>query len=266
MRSCVPAGPGVVNISMLLGSILTWGVLWPYITKKAGDWYPAGLSSTNFAGLYGYKVFITVSERLPIWLFAARPCAPHSCCRRNPRNVDRPPPVCSPPPPCSQIALMLGDGAYNLVKVFGMSLLAFVRLQREARARRMAEALANDPANWDPTTGAPKTAALTHAKVQELASKQERSVVLSSAQSGPVKRKAGGKSGAEAPLPGALDEAAEIKSTDDKDLLVRCVSLGLHQQPCTHRTRAQHGAPRHGSTHAPHQPARRVVHSPSLLS
>lgn len=29
--------------------------MWPLISKKEGDWYPAGLSSTDFAGLYGYK-------------------------------------------------------------------------------------------------------------------------------------------------------------------------------------------------------------------
>lgn len=29
--------------------------MWPLISKKEGDWYPAGLSSTDFRGLYGYK-------------------------------------------------------------------------------------------------------------------------------------------------------------------------------------------------------------------
>lgn len=41
---------------MLLGAIISWGILWPELTKKAGDWYPAGLTSKNFKGLFGYKV------------------------------------------------------------------------------------------------------------------------------------------------------------------------------------------------------------------
>lgn len=48
--------PHIVNVSMLLGSILTWGWLWPYIDGKAGEWYPEGLKEHNFKGLFGYKV------------------------------------------------------------------------------------------------------------------------------------------------------------------------------------------------------------------
>jgi uncharacterized oligopeptide transporter (OPT) family protein len=66
--------PHIVNISVLLGAILSWALMWPLIQKHQGDWYPAGLSSTNFKGLYGYKVFIA-------------------------------------------IALILGDGLYNVVKI-----------------------------------------------------------------------------------------------------------------------------------------------------
>lgn len=29
--------------------------MWPLISNKEGDWYPSGLSSTDFRGLYGYK-------------------------------------------------------------------------------------------------------------------------------------------------------------------------------------------------------------------
>ncbi|KAG5254370.1 oligopeptide transporter OPT family protein [Salix suchowensis] len=52
----------------------SWGFLWPFITHHAGTWYPADLSSNDFKGLYGYKVFIA-------------------------------------------IALILGDGLYNLIKI-----------------------------------------------------------------------------------------------------------------------------------------------------
>lgn len=53
--------PHIVNCSTLLGAIISWGILWPYISTKAGDWYPADLGSNDFKGLYGYKVFISVS-------------------------------------------------------------------------------------------------------------------------------------------------------------------------------------------------------------
>ncbi|KAI4366780.1 hypothetical protein MLD38_022609 [Melastoma candidum] len=53
--------PHIVNCSVLLGSIISWGFLWPFISKHAGDWYPADLGSNDFKGLYGYKVFIAIS-------------------------------------------------------------------------------------------------------------------------------------------------------------------------------------------------------------
>ncbi|KAL8199503.1 hypothetical protein R6Q57_013071 [Mikania cordata] len=66
--------PHIVNCSVLLGAILSCGLLWPFISRHAGDWYPAGLDKDDFKGLYGYKVFMA-------------------------------------------IALILGDGFYNLVKI-----------------------------------------------------------------------------------------------------------------------------------------------------
>ncbi|OVA09593.1 Oligopeptide transporter [Macleaya cordata] len=53
--------PHIVNCSVLLGAIISWGFLWPFIAKHAGDWYPADLGSNDFKGLYGYKVFIAIS-------------------------------------------------------------------------------------------------------------------------------------------------------------------------------------------------------------
>ncbi|GAB2225986.1 hypothetical protein Droror1_Dr00021768 [Drosera rotundifolia] len=70
--------PHIVNCSVLFGAILSWGFLWPFITKHAGDWYPADLGSNDFKGLYGYKVFIA-------------------------------------------IALILGDGLYNLIKIIAVT-------------------------------------------------------------------------------------------------------------------------------------------------
>ena len=48
--------PHIVNVSMMLGAIITWGFLWPFIASKAGEWYPADLNEHNFSGLFGYKV------------------------------------------------------------------------------------------------------------------------------------------------------------------------------------------------------------------
>ncbi|KAG6659754.1 probable metal-nicotianamine transporter YSL6 isoform X1 [Carya illinoinensis] len=53
--------PHIVNCSVLLGAIISWGFLWPFISQYAGDWYPADLESNNVKGLYGYKVFIAIS-------------------------------------------------------------------------------------------------------------------------------------------------------------------------------------------------------------
>lgn len=53
--------PHIVNCSVLLGSIISWGFLWPFISQRAGDWYPSNLESNDFKGLYGYKVFIAIS-------------------------------------------------------------------------------------------------------------------------------------------------------------------------------------------------------------
>ncbi|XWS58846.1 hypothetical protein CRYUN_Cryun08bG0068900 [Craigia yunnanensis] len=53
--------PYIINISVLLGGILSWGLMWPLIETRKGDWYPAGLPSSNMHGLQGYKVFIAIA-------------------------------------------------------------------------------------------------------------------------------------------------------------------------------------------------------------
>ncbi|GFS34338.1 YELLOW STRIPE like 6 [Actinidia rufa] len=55
IQTCVVACYGLA-FSVLLGAIISWGVLWPYISQHAGDWYPADLGSNDFKGLYGYKL------------------------------------------------------------------------------------------------------------------------------------------------------------------------------------------------------------------
>ncbi|KAK9925646.1 hypothetical protein M0R45_022917 [Rubus argutus] len=53
--------PHIVNISVLLGGILSWGLMWPLILKKRGDWYSADLGLQSMNGLQAYKVFIAIA-------------------------------------------------------------------------------------------------------------------------------------------------------------------------------------------------------------
>ncbi|KAI5066988.1 hypothetical protein GOP47_0017516 [Adiantum capillus-veneris] len=72
--------PHLINVSLLLGGILSWGLMWPLLEKKAGNWYPAdAVEGSKLEGLYGYKVLVA-------------------------------------------IAIILGDGLYNLVKISAITL------------------------------------------------------------------------------------------------------------------------------------------------
>ncbi|CAN6709308.1 unnamed protein product [Malus baccata var. baccata] len=51
----------LVNLSLLIGAILSWGVMWPLIRGLKGEWFPATLSESSMKSLNGYKVFISIS-------------------------------------------------------------------------------------------------------------------------------------------------------------------------------------------------------------
>lgn len=53
--------PHIVNLSLLLGAVLSYGLLWPLINLLKGDWFPENLEETNMKSLYGYKVFLSVA-------------------------------------------------------------------------------------------------------------------------------------------------------------------------------------------------------------
>eukprot|EP00249_Psilotum_nudum_P019051 c27075_g2_i1 orf=94-2274(+) len=53
--------PHLINCSLLLGSIISWGLMWPLINNHSGSWYPSGLKTSDLRGLNGYKVFIAIS-------------------------------------------------------------------------------------------------------------------------------------------------------------------------------------------------------------
>ncbi|XP_071691285.1 probable metal-nicotianamine transporter YSL12 [Rutidosis leptorrhynchoides] len=61
--------PYMVNISLLLGAILSWGIMWPIIETKKGIWYSANLSASSLHGIQGYRVFLAVATMLGDGLF-----------------------------------------------------------------------------------------------------------------------------------------------------------------------------------------------------
>ncbi|KAG6656213.1 hypothetical protein CIPAW_04G006700 [Carya illinoinensis] len=53
--------PYLINISLLVGAVLSWGIMWPLIDARKGSWYPAELSPSSLHGLQGYRVFIAIA-------------------------------------------------------------------------------------------------------------------------------------------------------------------------------------------------------------
>ncbi|KAL2482949.1 putative metal-nicotianamine transporter YSL7 [Forsythia ovata] len=53
--------PHIVNVSVLIGGILSWGIMWPLIETRKGHWYAADLDPDSMQGLKGYKVFIAIA-------------------------------------------------------------------------------------------------------------------------------------------------------------------------------------------------------------
>ncbi|KAG8381093.1 hypothetical protein BUALT_Bualt06G0086400 [Buddleja alternifolia] len=51
----------LVNLSLLLGAVLSWGVMWPLISEKKGDWFPQNIKESSMKSLNGYKVFISIA-------------------------------------------------------------------------------------------------------------------------------------------------------------------------------------------------------------
>ncbi|XP_057795501.1 probable metal-nicotianamine transporter YSL7 [Salvia miltiorrhiza] len=53
--------PRIINVSLLVGGIISWGIMWPLIETRKGSWYSADLPSSSLQGLQGYKVFIGIA-------------------------------------------------------------------------------------------------------------------------------------------------------------------------------------------------------------
>ncbi|KAL6132239.1 hypothetical protein ACLB2K_070610 [Fragaria x ananassa] len=51
----------LVNLSLLLGAVLSWGIMWPLIKGLKGEWFPATLSESSMKSVNGYKVFVSIA-------------------------------------------------------------------------------------------------------------------------------------------------------------------------------------------------------------
>ncbi|KAL9274099.1 Metal-nicotianamine transporter YSL3-like protein [Drosera capensis] len=51
----------LVNLSLLLGAVLSWGIMWPLIGGLKGTWFPSTLPESSMKSLNGYKVFISIA-------------------------------------------------------------------------------------------------------------------------------------------------------------------------------------------------------------
>ncbi|CAH9100047.1 unnamed protein product [Cuscuta europaea] len=61
--------PYMVNVSLLIGAVISWGILWPWIETKKGVWYAADLPASSLHGIQGYRVFLAISMMLGDGLF-----------------------------------------------------------------------------------------------------------------------------------------------------------------------------------------------------
>lgn len=53
-----------VNLSLLLGAVVSYGMMWPLIGRLKGDWFPADIPESSMKSLNGYKV-------LPLFCFSS---------------------------------------------------------------------------------------------------------------------------------------------------------------------------------------------------
>ncbi|KAG9142873.1 hypothetical protein Leryth_005617 [Lithospermum erythrorhizon] len=51
----------IVNLSLLFGAVLSWGVMYPLLKNLKGEWFPADVSEESMKSLNGYKVFISIA-------------------------------------------------------------------------------------------------------------------------------------------------------------------------------------------------------------
>lgn len=71
--------PHIVNLSLLFGAVISWGLMWPLIGRLEGDWFPADLPESSMRSLNGYKVTRYICNLLLLFLNILT-CAHDSLC------------------------------------------------------------------------------------------------------------------------------------------------------------------------------------------
>ncbi|KAL7608262.1 hypothetical protein Lser_V15G12144 [Lactuca serriola] len=71
--------PYLINVSLLVGAVISWGLMWPLINLREGDWYPKGLGSSSLHGIQGYRVFIGIAMILGDGLYNFFKVLGHTC-------------------------------------------------------------------------------------------------------------------------------------------------------------------------------------------
>lgn len=56
----------IVNLSLLLGAVVSWGIMWPLISELRGEWYSSSLPESSMSSLQGYKVGTSLEKNLTI--------------------------------------------------------------------------------------------------------------------------------------------------------------------------------------------------------
>ena len=55
----------------MIGAVLSWGIAWPLLANREGDWYPAGLASHSFRGLFACELALLL-PRLVNWCLSTK--------------------------------------------------------------------------------------------------------------------------------------------------------------------------------------------------
>lgn len=93
----------IVNLSLLLGAVLSWGIMWPLISDLKEDWFSGSIPKSSMRSLQGYKV-----HHIKFFAFTMY---------KNLCAVSAHIYICSFFQVFISIALILGDGLYNFLKI-----------------------------------------------------------------------------------------------------------------------------------------------------
>ena len=118
----------MVAYSLMFGAVISSGIMWPLIAQREGQWYESGLQSQDFRGLFGYKVclkhvirdlVITGNGNVLDSLLHQQLLAPFPCQHLSvARGIDD----CVLLQNFIAIAIFIGDGLYNFLKIGILSL------------------------------------------------------------------------------------------------------------------------------------------------